>query len=663
VLCDAALLSLDVLDSAEACALLASLLGDGQPMAEPDATAELARLCGQLPLALRIAAANLASSPGQSIDDYVTRLRSSDLIGQLAVPDDPQAAVRATFALSYGALDESARRMFRLLGQIPGAELGVPAAAALAGTTVDVAGSLLDVLTRASLLHSGPGGRFGMHDLLRRYAGELAGQEESAAAVRRLFDFYLHTCDAAAALLTPAMFRLPRAPVSSGVRPLVFRDVAAATGWLDSERDNLIASVAYADEHGPVEYTWQLADSLRGYLHSQANLSDWRLVAAAGLHAAERAGSVGAEGAMHHSLGTHAGMYGNNRAAQRHYRRAVECFQRAEQPVGEAGSRNNLGIACQLVGEAKEALTQYRIALELARRQDAPNCVATLLVNLGSASRHLGHLEKSRRHLVEALAIYEQTGAELAKTPAIADLGVVTHELGSVAEAIEYLERALRMARSVEDRHNEANILAALSPIECDAGRFDLAEQRARDALALAREVDDRKVEADARNGLGGVYRRAGALAGALSEHGEAQLVAREIEYPEGEARALIGMADAANQGGDQAAATEHVTQALTLTSRAELAVLHGLALTTLAAIQTAGGQLGEARHTAEHALTEHRETGHRIGEARTLRALGDLLHRVGDHDAAFARGREADELLLGMQLPEARDRQPLLGA
>src|SRR5205823_10796551 len=55
----ARLLTLDVLAPDEAGDLLARILGDGRVAAEPAATAELARLCAYLPLALRIAAANL----------------------------------------------------------------------------------------------------------------------------------------------------------------------------------------------------------------------------------------------------------------------------------------------------------------------------------------------------------------------------------------------------------------------------------------------------------------------------------------------------------------------------------------------------------------------------------------------------------------------------
>ncbi len=60
-------LALDALSPEEACELLGAYLGDRRTAAEPEATAELAALCGHHPLQLRIAAARLAAAPQVSI--------------------------------------------------------------------------------------------------------------------------------------------------------------------------------------------------------------------------------------------------------------------------------------------------------------------------------------------------------------------------------------------------------------------------------------------------------------------------------------------------------------------------------------------------------------------------------------------------------------------
>jgi len=187
---DARLLTLDVLGRDEAAALVGRVIGDARVRAEPAATAELARLCAHLPLALRIAGANLADHPGQPIADYTAELAEGDRLAKLVVGGDEQTAVRSSLDLSYQRLAPPERRLFRLLGLVPGPDVSAAAAAALAGTTPERAELVLDRLALAHLLARRAPGRFAVHDLLRLYAIDRALREESEqereVATRRL---------------------------------------------------------------------------------------------------------------------------------------------------------------------------------------------------------------------------------------------------------------------------------------------------------------------------------------------------------------------------------------------------------------------------------------------------------------------------------------------
>jgi hypothetical protein len=231
-------LTLDVLTPEEANQLLARLLGETRVHAEPAAAAELARACAHLPLALRIAAATLADRPQLSIAGYVAELGQGDRLGALAVDGDEQAAVRAAFDLSYAALAPGARRLFRLLGLVPGPEVTADAAAALTGTLPERAARLLDRLAAAHLIDQDTAGRFAFHDLLRLYAAERARHEDTGeerkAATRRLLDWYLHTVDAAARMLYPDKLRLPL-PLAEAPRPATpFADHRGALAWCEA---------------------------------------------------------------------------------------------------------------------------------------------------------------------------------------------------------------------------------------------------------------------------------------------------------------------------------------------------------------------------------------------------------------------------------------------
>jgi DNA-binding SARP family transcriptional activator len=249
--------ALEVLDGSEAIDLLTRILGAGRVAVEPAAVAELAALCAYLPLALRIAAANLIDGTG--IADYVERLRTGNRLAELAVEGDPSAAVRGAFDLSYAGLDEPAQRMFRLLGLILGPDISVEAAASLAGVPVVEATALLARLVDAHLVER-VGGRYGCHDLLRLYAGELVGGgPEAADAEDRLLDHYLHTAYGASQVTE----EIAGAPGLDDLRPGVFVRTMATPGeaieWANAERATLVAAVRRTAAVGRDADVWRLA--------------------------------------------------------------------------------------------------------------------------------------------------------------------------------------------------------------------------------------------------------------------------------------------------------------------------------------------------------------------------------------------------------------------
>jgi DNA-binding SARP family transcriptional activator len=114
-------LHLDVLDPDQAVQLLARLAGPERVAAEPQAAQQIVRLCGLLPLALRIAGARLASRPQWPLALLAQRLADERRrLDELATGD---LEVRASFALSYHGRGEAERRLFRLLGVLVGPQL------------------------------------------------------------------------------------------------------------------------------------------------------------------------------------------------------------------------------------------------------------------------------------------------------------------------------------------------------------------------------------------------------------------------------------------------------------------------------------------------------------------------------------------------------------
>ncbi|MBQ1117217.1 AAA family ATPase [Streptomyces anulatus] len=236
---DSRLLGLHVLDERSALDLLGRLLEvaygwDPRLDQEPRAARELVRLCGYLPLALRIVGALLVQEPRKPLEVMLEDL--SDERARLDVLAVDGLAVRAAFDLSYQALSPRAAGLFRVLPLGPGPEISTEAAAALFGDERHVCRRLLESLSQAHLVESGTAyGQWRLHDLVRVFAIEQMNlrvpEHERGAAVGRLVSHYLDT------------FRDLRARIGDA------GDDEAAS-WLRAEGGNVIATSASAVRAG-----------------------------------------------------------------------------------------------------------------------------------------------------------------------------------------------------------------------------------------------------------------------------------------------------------------------------------------------------------------------------------------------------------------------------
>ncbi|MFC4041626.1 tetratricopeptide repeat protein [Dactylosporangium siamense] len=200
--------TLDLVDVADARTLLAGRIGAARTAREPEAVDSIVAACARLPLALSVVAARAALHPDFSLAAIAAELSSAHGRLDALRSDDPKADVETVFSWSYQRLTPPAQRLFRLGGLHPSPELGIPAAAALAGLSVAAVRPLLAELIRAQLITEPRPGRFGMHDLLCAYASGLAHQDEPAqeraAARRRLIEHYTRAATTAAMVLNPS---------------------------------------------------------------------------------------------------------------------------------------------------------------------------------------------------------------------------------------------------------------------------------------------------------------------------------------------------------------------------------------------------------------------------------------------------------------------------
>ncbi|GAA2793157.1 AfsR/SARP family transcriptional regulator [Crossiella cryophila] len=661
VLNDARVRYLDVLTAEDSHDLLAELCGPELLAAEPADARLLAALCGHLPLALRIAAANLHGRRHTRVSDYVLALRE-DRLAELAVEDDPAVAVRATFHLSYQALDPATRQLFRLLSQAPGPDFSQAAAVALAGPAAGVRRSL-DRLVSASLLTRSPAGRYQFHDLICHYATDLAREEDTPevlhAAETRLYDHYLATASAGTSLFYAGVRQLRRIPATEA-NP--FTDGEAALRWLDEERVNLIAAAERAAAvPGIRHYSGRFADALRGYFSGRGYAADGLALCTAALAAARESGDAQAEATVHALRGLIFYNLSDYERSITEHELALAANDREPNPVAEMECLHHLGRVYAQLGIPREAMAYHERALAIATGIGDELIEAREVNYVGVAHLSLGNIDEATRAHTRALDITGRLDDKIVRLRAWNGLGLTHWTAGRLAEAADCHRECVELCRRWGLEYNLAAALVCLAETCCDLGRYEDAARHAREALERGQQIGERRHEASALEINATVRRRLGHHRESIQGYTDALALATRIKFRYGEASALIGLSAAHRAEGRPAEAATYARQALTRMRETDMRVLEIAGLTELAACHLALGKPAEAGAQAERALAMAVKDGQRLSQARALGVLGQVRLAEGDGATAAGHWRSALEIFTEIGAPEAAEITELL--
>jgi tetratricopeptide (TPR) repeat protein len=550
----AAVARLSVLDERDARELLARTLKTGT---DDRVVAELARLCGYLPLALRIALGNLVGVG--DVEGYVAELREGDRLSALAVDNDDSAAVRRAFDLSYATLRPAAAELFRLLGLVPGPDVSAHGAAALLGAD---AGVLLDELTTANLVQRLDGGRFAMHDLLRDYAAERARETDPDAcddALLRLLDWYLRTANEVAHLLYPEL-GVPCPPA-----PHLLHDEDAALAWLAAERPSLFAATEHCARVGPRTMAWQLVNGMGGYLGTHGHHVEFLGAIGAALAAARADGDRAAEARMLVWLACEHRNMGDPRVALEHLDFAEEDLGAAAWLL--AGLRGILGME---LSEFPLAVAAFDRMLELGDAPDAlPHMRISALIGLGAIELMKGEVDRAFGLLTEAVELARSAVGINIEATGTCLLGRCHLARGDNAAAVELLRRAVGQWDRTGSRHHLTEGLAHLATALVRSGDHEGATAAVERALGVVRELGSTsRIEAEVHCAWGLVLRYSGDHARAVEAYRRALELATASEHRYGIVRAHLGSAEALECAHEYAQALDHSRMALDMAVR-----------------------------------------------------------------------------------------------
>lgn len=633
-------LQLDPLDTEEAVALLKSLLRLPRSARHPEID-ELARRCGYLPLALRIAAANLMRGP-EGLSEYTERLSSGDPLAALQIGDSPETAVKATFDRSYAAQPETARHVFRMFGIAPVGSLSIDALAAVAGTGRGEARRAAAQLVNANMVNRDGRDRLSLHDLVRDYANGLVEADDPlrAEALERLFTWYRETADAAGGTRYPGSARLLHPDRAGGSLPFDTPETAAR--WLEEEREQLIAIARYAAEHGHGSVAWRLADSLRARAWAAMDSVDFLALAEAALRGAREDRSVPGEAVAELGASTAYLKARDFANAVEHAARAVELAHRIDWVPGQASAHHNMMVACWLTGRLRLAIEHGEAALAINREHGRLRGQSVNLGALGVVYGERGELRRELELHTEALDIAEKIGDSRLRRSHLRNLMSESIELGGMDQAEHHMDQVMQI--EADTGAGELTPLAAggLAELYSALGRYEDALPYAELVVREAQSNGDRRRLAEGLVSVAAVLNR-------LGRHAEAVDAADRALHPVGSdlmgirINVLIERAVGLIELERIEAALADAASALDLAREGGFVIREGLALNLQAEAALHLGETGNARDTAARAADLLRPTGYLAGESWSLSLLGEAARAEGD-DATAGRYRRRIE-------------------
>ncbi|GHD31915.1 SARP family transcriptional regulator [Nocardiopsis kunsanensis] len=538
--------SLGMFDEASSLDLLSKVLGESRVEDEPDSARAIARLCGGLPLALRVVAGRILSRPRWSLAHVASRLGERDRrLRELQVEGQ---SVESAIDLSYQSLNSEQRHAFLLLGMMIGDTVDLTGAAALLGTSVEEADDMLQELVGMYLLSEPQGDVYRLHDLItdfcRSRAEPVLGEETVEKARLSLAHYYLDTARRGTDLLGP---RAEEGYEGSTHRPyrsdLSTREDAER--WFSLHHENLAETIEFFASGDFGDQAWRMADlvwrfyALRGHMallvssHQRA------------LQVSEQQGSGRGRAVTFIGLGIAHYITGRFAEALDLLSQAHEILVGLDDSMGILRVNANLGMVYERVGRFTESAGAIEEALEhavavgntdieslqwgnlavlrqsLGQYEEAIHCAGKAMERasgtdleetaahtrrvMGEARAALGDIEGAFADLGEALELSTKLSLAGNRIYVYNSLGKAHRLSGNWERAVEEHAAALELADTLGDHSGDAEILADLGVTYGAAGRPDEAARALNKALAMADERDEQYISAKAALALGGL--------------------------------------------------------------------------------------------------------------------------------------------------------------
>jgi tetratricopeptide (TPR) repeat protein len=385
---------------------------------------EIARLCGYLPLALRLAGTFLANTRDLAPEDYAGKLRDERSRLEHIDKGSAEKGVQASLNLSYSRLPAKAAAVFRMLSVFP-ADFDSGAEEAICQ---DEDHEQLSELLRWNLVdYRDETKRYRLHNLVRIFTSgklsEVDGEAEINEARQRHAEHFRDVLSIATALYK-------KGDVLAGLNAFDLERINIESAWAwaskNLNKSDAAASICSSFLNGPY---------LLGLRQHPRERISWTETA---LSAARKLNDRRMQGVHLGNLGSAYKDQGDAHKAIAYYDQALVIDCEIGDRRGEGVDLGNLGLAYFRLGDAHKAIAYYDQALVIAREIGDRLGEGNALGNLGSAYYALGDSRKAIEYYEQALAIDREIGDKRGEGADLGNLGSAYYALGDARKAIEY---------------------------------------------------------------------------------------------------------------------------------------------------------------------------------------------------------------------------------
>ncbi|WP_326566629.1 BTAD domain-containing putative transcriptional regulator [Amycolatopsis rhabdoformis] len=418
--------------------------------ADFDLNHALARLCGYLPLALRIAGARLSASPQWTAQDLVDELDNERTrLAALEVDGAGDDGVRAAFDVSFRGLPPDLARLLLQLGVLPARRVGPHLAAAVGAMPVDRARRALRTLAAHNLLTEIARDVFAPHDLVRLYLRELASSELDSAAVVlvRAVRFYQAASDTARRRMLRIVDPLD---LTDLLPPAALPDLLTfdeAQDWFEAEWSNLLAVLDAAYDAALYRDVWRLARVSHTYRVVCPLLGEWTRLVDLGLAAAEASGEILGQCWMLISRCAIALTFELPNACPVDAERALDLATELGDKRAVTVANIHLGSMLSLLSRHDEAISRLLEAVAETERTGDLELRGQALNNCAETEKRAGRFEEAVAHELASLAIDRSLGNDSYAVVSLNNLADLAQRLGDPVMASRYAWEGIDLAQ------------------------------------------------------------------------------------------------------------------------------------------------------------------------------------------------------------------------